>query len=251
MTTETTQATPAADDPNVQNGAAAPATEEAAASGEQQSQQAEGQQPQEEGQREQPKREPWFNRRIDELTKARREAERRAEALEAILRQRDNPGQQETPQAQQPQADPYQLAEQIANQRTLNEAANRTYQAGKEAYGDDFDAAVNTLRQVTDLSQRPDFLEAVVALPNAHEVYHHLGKNPDDAAHVLSLSPVKMAMELATLSAKVGRPKPQSRAPAPITPVGKSAAPASELVDELPTAEWMARREAQLAKRRG
>ncbi len=196
---------------------------------------------------EEPKREPWFLRRIDEVTKARREAERERDALRALIEQKDLiPAQKSQPTP----ADPYVLAKEIAHQQTLNDAANRTYQAGKAAFGADFDAAVQTLQQVADLSQRTDFIETVVELPNAPEVYHFLGKNPDEAAHILALTPAKMALALANISAKVGRPKPQSKAPAPITPVGRSAAPSSELSDDLPTAEWIARREAQLEKRR-
>ena len=244
MTEELIQATQAA--PEGTTAQETPANVIDAAQGEQQTQQPEGTQdaPQEP---EAPKRDPWYLRRIDEVTKARREAERERDALRALVEQR--PAATQTP-AQQPPADPYQLAQQIAHQQTLNDAANRTYEAGKAAFGGDFDVAVNTLRQVTDLSQRTDFLEAVTALPNAHEVYHYLGKNPDEAAHVLALSPVKMAIELATVAAKVGRPKPQSKAPAPITAVGRSASPSSDLSDDLSTAEWIARREAQLEKRR-
>ncbi len=226
-----------------------PANENDAVQGEQQTTQQSEEAHEDAKQPESPKRDPWYMRRIDELTKARREAEREREALRALVEQRPAAATA-APATQSTASDPYQLAQQIAQQQALNDAANRTYDAGKSAFGDDFDLAVNTLRQVTDLSQRADFLEAVTALPNAHEVYHYLGKNPDEAAHVLSLSPVKMAIELATVAAKVGRPKAQSKAPAPISAVGRSAAPSSDLSDNLSTAEWIARREAQLEKRR-
>lgn len=217
---------------------------ETAAEGEQQTQQANAEQPKTE---ETPKRDPWYLRRIDEVTKARREAERERDALRALVEQRGSTPEQPPAQAT---PDPYVLAQQIAQEQALNEAANRTYAAGKAEFGNDFDTAVQTLRQVSDLSKRPDFLEAVTALPNAHAVYHHLGTNPDEAAHILSLTPVKMAIELASVAAKVGRPKANSKAPAPISPVGRTAAPSSDLSDDLSTAEWIARREAQLEKRR-
>lgn len=194
---------------------------------------------------EEPKRDLWYNRRIGELTKARREAERENVALRAML----GKGQQNTTQPDNA-PDPYKLAQEIAKTQSLNDAANRTYSEGKKAYGADFDNAVVTLQQVADLSARTDFLEAVTSLPNAHDVYHHLGTNPDDAEHVLSLSPMKMAIELAKISAKVGRPKPSSKAPAPITPVSKSAGPSADLSDDMPTSEWIRRREEQIKKRR-
>lgn len=191
-----------------------------------------------------PKREPWYQKRIDELTKARREAERRAEALEAIVNQGKTT---ETPKLTT--ADPVQLAKEIAANERLNDAANRTYEAGKAAHPD-FDQAVQQMAQITDLSQRKDFLEAVTSLPNAHDVYYHLGKNPDEAAHVLSLPPVRMAIEIANISAKVGRPKPQSKAPAPVTPIKPASIPSGELSDDLPLDEWMRRRNEAKSKKR-
>lgn len=249
LNTEATQAAP--------EGTTAPETtaNENAAQVEQQTQPAETTQETTQ-EPEAPKRDPWYMRRIDELTKARREEERKNAALRALLEQRNAPATSATTpqQTSQQTPDPYQLANQIAQQRvqeqSLNDAANRTYDAGKAVYGADFDVAVQTLQQVTDLSQRADFLEAVTALPNAHDVYHYLGKNPDEAAHILSLSPVRMAIELATVAGKVGRPKAQSKAPAPISAVGRTASPSSELSDDLSTADWIARREAQLEKRR-
>ncbi len=193
-----------------------------------------------------PKHAPWYQKRIDELTKARREAERKAEALAAMIEQKTSP--ENTIRAPGSQKDAHAMAREIAATERINEAANRTYEAGKAAHAD-FDAAVQQMAQVADLSARQDFLEAVTSLPNAHEVYYHLGKNPDEAAHVLSLSPVKMALHLAQLSAKTSRPQPASKAPAPITVLGKTAAPTTDLTDDLPMDEWIKRREAQLAKR--
>lgn len=254
MNTEVNQATPAADDPEVQKGASAPANDPAAQGGQQDpngQQQPSGQEQQPEGQQQEPpaKRVPWFERRIDEVTAARREAERERDALRAMLQQRD-PAQQQQPSAQQPQPqaqpDPYKLAEEIAQRRSLDEAANRTFEAGVNSHGEAFVTAVRTLQQVTDLSQKPDFIEAVTSLPNAADVYFHLGSNPDEAAHVLRLPPVRMAMELARLSAAVGKPKPASKASAPITPVGRSSTPSSDLTDDMPIDEWMKRRQAQV-----
>ena len=258
MTEEVTQATPAADDPEVQKGASAPANDPAAQGGQQTPEgqpQPSGQEAQTDGQSNEPpaKRVPWFERRIDEVTAARREAERERDALRAMLQQQRDPAQQQQPGAQQPQPqaqpDPYKLAEEIAQRRALDEAANRTYEAGVASHGEQFVTAVRTLQQVTDLSQKPDFIEAVTSLPNAADVYFHLGSNPDEAAHVLRLPPVKMAMELARLSAAVGKPKPASRASAPITPVGRSSTPSSDLTDDLPIDEWMKRRQAQVDTR--
>ncbi|OYV49151.1 MAG: hypothetical protein B7X10_02185, partial [Burkholderiales bacterium 21-58-4] len=191
-------------------------------------------------------REPWFQKRINELTAKYRDEERKRQALEAILQA------PEGTKTETPPPDLDQLvnarAAQIAAQQALNEAAERTYQAGKGKHAD-FDAAVQGLSQVADLSQAPHFLEAITKLPNGADVYYHLGKHLDDAAHVLSLSPVNMALELARLSASVAKPASVSKAPPPITPVSGSAGGGSELSDDLPIGEWIKRREAQLKSR--
>lgn len=200
---------------------------------------------------EQPQRTPWYQKRIDELTRARREAERRAEALEAMM-SGNTSDEEDEPYQTQFQGNPQHLIEQRANelarQQALNEASNRTYSQGKAVH-DDFDAAVQGMGQLGEVAVQPAFLEAVTSLPNGHEVYYHLGKNLDEAAHVLSLPPVQMALELAKVSAKVGRPKKVSDAPPPASEsVTGSAKPSADLSDDLPIEEWMKRRDAQIKR---
>lgn len=198
-----------------------------------------------------PKREPWFQKRIDELTKARREAERRADALEALISAQGQP-QTHTPEnvpgAPMNDREIQRRAEAIAAQQRLNDEANRVYREGKAKHPD-FDVAVSQLIQVTDLSQKPDFLDAVTRLPNGADVYHHLGTHPDHASEILSLRGTALALELAKLSAELGKPKKGSGAPPPISPVGSSAVSSGDLTDDLPIGEWIRRREASLAKK--
>lgn len=190
-------------------------------------------------------REPWFQKRINELTWKARDEERKRQALEAILQ-----APKEAPETPAPNLDELvqQRAAAIAAQRTMAEAAERTYQLGKEKHAD-FDSAVQGLSQVADLSQAPHFIEAITKLQNGAEVYYHLGKNLDEAGHVLSLSPINMALELARLSASLGKPVSVSKVPPPVTPVAASAAASTGLADDLPIEEWMKRREAQLKAR--
>lgn len=192
-----------------------------------------------------PPREPWFQKRINELTAKYRDEERKRVALEAMLQSR-----QEKPPEAQPDIDALvtQRAREIAQQQAINDAANRTYESGKAKFAD-FDTAVNNMRNVADLTQHPHFLEAVTKLPNGADVYYHLGKNLDDAAHVLSLPPVHMGLELARLSATLGKPIQTSKAPPPGTPVGGAVGVSDGLSDDLPIGEWIKRREKQLQSR--
>lgn len=109
--------------------------------------------------------------------------------------------------------------------RSFAEATGRVLKAGQTAY-QDFDAKRAELVENfgEQLAARPDFFEAIVEMPNGHDVFYALASDPDQAESVLSLTPVKMAMALAKIASDVGKPaapvsKPISKAPAPIRPV--------------------------------
>lgn len=226
----TTGADPVADptlgvDPNAADGTPAKATDPAGDS-------AHGGSPSKD-----PAPEPWFQKRINALTAQKRETERENAALRAQLAQSKTP-----PASPDIESLVTQRARELARQQTLNEAANRTYADGKLKY-QDFDHAVHSIQAAGEVT--PEFLDSVTRLPNAADVYYFLGKNPDQAANILSLDGVPMALELAHLSAKLGKPKGISQAPAPTTTVGGTAGAPAGLTDDLPIAEWIRRREAQ------
>src|SRR5690349_16010524 len=175
-TTEPQQAVPEGEP------APAPATEQAPDSGTEQTQPTDAKsEAKPDESKEEPKRTPWFQQRIDELTRQRWEERRRAEALEAELTRyrqpQSQPDQQQQPNTQQPQADIEQLAmlraRQIAADQVFNEQCNKTYEAGKGAYPD-FDEAVRGLGMLTGGQVPRDFLDAVTALPNGQDVYYKL-----------------------------------------------------------------------------
>ena len=168
-----------------------------------------------------------FQDRIDALTRekweARRDADARAQRLAELERPQQHPGD--------PQ-DPVEVAKQQLRaeqaRRDFDSACNRTFQAGKTEFPD-FDQAVSALNAV-GAGNRPDFLAAVTQLPEGHRVYRQLASNLDDAARVLSLPPIQMAVELARLAvspaAREAAPPPRSlappvsNAPEPIRPIG-------------------------------
>jgi hypothetical protein len=88
-------------------------------------------------------------------------------------------------------------------------------------------------------------LEAVTQLPDAHKVLHHLGSNMDEAARILSLAPVPMALELAKLSQSAPKPKPVSKAPPPIKPIDGQPT-GTKSPEDMSMEEWVEWREAQL-----
>jgi len=168
----------------------------------------------------------WVQRRIDQLTREKHEEKRQREALEAQLRTYQQPAQGQQQPAQQPaaQTDVVKAAEQLLKQRDFDAACNKVFDAGKTEFPD-WDSSLKTFQMLGGAS--PDFLEAVTAMDAGHKVLHHLGQNPEAAERLLSLPPLRMAIELARLEATVGKstPPPVSSAPAPITPVGGKSAP--------------------------
>lgn len=165
----------------------------------------------------------WVQRRIDQLTREKHEEKRQREALEARLRELDPPAQQQPNQ----QITPDQIraeAKRIVQQEKFDDACNKVFDAGKAEFPD-WDASLKTFGMLGGAS--PEFLEAVTSMEAGHKVLHHLGQNPEAAERLLSLPPLRMALELARLESTVGQKKAPSvsNAPAPITPVGGKSAP--------------------------
>lgn len=201
------------------------------------------------------KREPWFQKRIGELTREKYEARRQAEdAAREVQQYRDQlarvqQGHQPTEQAQ-PNGDVGTLVQQEARrllaEQTFNQACNKVYAQGKTEF-QDFDQAVGNL-QMVGVSR--DFLEFTAASDAGAKLIHHLGKDLDEAARIAALPPVLMARELTRLELKLSQPtaKPVSKAPAPITPIaggGSSSKSTSEMTD----AEFAKWRKSQIAQR--
>ena len=197
---------------------------------------------------------PWARKRIDDLTREKHEAKRRADELEARVREMEaaqTAGRHATDDAEIDRL-ARERATQIAAEQRFNDACNRVYESGKTEF-QDFDQKLATLTQnlgnlnITTLS-------ALVEVDNPHKVLYHLGTDLNEAARILSLPPLKQAMELAKIGNNMSNTptKPASKAPAPITPkvgVGGGAQP-DIYSDKLSTSEWMELRNKQLKEKR-
>ncbi|MFM0020905.1 hypothetical protein [Paraburkholderia azotifigens] len=165
----------------------------------------------------------WVQRRIDQLTREKHEEKRQREALEQQLRQYQQPTESTTPK--QMTADEIRAeAKRLIQQEKFDDACNKVFDAGKTEFPD-WDSSLRTFQMLGGAS--PEFLEAVTAMDAGHKVLHYLGQNPEVAERLLSLPPLRMALELARLESTVGqaKPKPVSNAPAPINPIGGRSAP--------------------------
>jgi hypothetical protein len=189
----------------------------------------------------------WALKRINELTRQRHEAERtaqtksgEAERYRLLVEQMRNGEQGDQPQVpgQQPNIDEMvnQRAKQIAQQQAMAERGQSVAKIGGEAFPD-FQTAVQTL-DALGISQ--DSVESILGMDDAHKVLYTLGKNPEEAARILSLPPLQQGRELERLALKAGQPAPKavSKAPAPISPVDGSLTVETD-PSKMSTDEWM------------
>jgi hypothetical protein len=206
----------------------------------------------------------WKDRRIAQLTAKLREEQAKAKPATVTT----DPAAAAVAETQ---ADfDARVSARAAELTAGNEFNRQCSEAGKagEAAFPDFQDRVKQLVTLVDRNDPSQvqtynqFLSAALETGNAPQLIHALGGDLDEASRIMSLSPIKMAVELTKLAAKApqaaegGKDELQlSGAPKPITPVGGRAGPHTQIdptdpsrSDSLSTAEWMRRRNAQVTK---
>lgn len=183
--------------------------------------------------------------RVEEALAAKKEAERRAAALEARLKvleaqQAPNPDSYDDPTKFQ--ADLTSHAVKQARADELKEELQETRRSASEAQSQAWATKVNE-----SMARFPDYAEVVDRNPNFPQfsdefvdlVKDHdngpafaywLGKNPDEARRIASLPPVRQALELGRIEAKVSIPPPKrtSTAPPPAPKLAGGGSPSSQ-----------------------
>jgi hypothetical protein len=206
-------------------------------------------------------------KRLDELTKRYREAERREERLLALLERQGQGVQQHQPAPVHqgpPREDQYATYEEydeariayVVEQRFAakqQEEAMRQRQmsvsekieAGRAKY-EDFDDAVN------GIPMTPYIQQALIEADNTVEASYWLGKNPQEAQRIANLPPMKQALEIGRIAERLlaAEAKPQPPAPKPIPPtppqtVAGLSAGMNKTPEEMTMAEYKAWRESQ------
>lgn len=208
--------------------------------------------------------------RINELTRARRQAERERDLYAQQLQQFQSQ-QQPAPQghkppafedfndfnewgraiAEQAAAQARQVAAQEFAQRQQQaqvaqvfqsyEAREREYAAANPGYQDAMQALQSTVRY------GPEVLEVLAASDAAPAIVHYLGEHLDAADKLQRLPPHLAAAEIARIEARVKAPKakPVSKTPSP-APVLGGGSVAQKDPEQMTTDEWLAWRRTQL-----
>ena len=208
----------------------------------------EGEQPPAEGaeKTDPPKPKQTAQERIAEVTRLRREAERRAEAAEARLAELEKPrteepvtktlasGEPDPTKYDYGEADPQyikdlarhearqefaQLKEQDRRTAQVQEV-DRSWEASQDAARSkyaDFDQKVWEGAHNGEWACTPVMLEAIKSTESGGEVAYHLASNPDEARRIAALNPLSQVRELGKLEARLAAP------PTKEPPKGKSA----------------------------
>lgn len=177
---------------------------------------------------EKPKR-PWYEKRIDRVTKEKhdlvRENAKKDEIIANLMAGKSEDGEKTNLSQAEIDALIDKRAKELVNVRAFDEKCNAVYEDGNEEF-DDFKDAVANLGKLEMLTA--PFLELVTDLDKPHAILHYLGTNPEEADRIQSLPPAKQALALAKLEGKLPEKKKEekeiSKAPPPIKPIDSSKA---------------------------
>ena len=241
-----------------------------------------------------PKKAKGVQKRLDELTKQREDERRRAEAAESRLdralkaleyrqpteQKEDSEDPEPVKPAKTEDQDAYAIAledyiskkaawisrrevktalaeqDRKASEKQIQEAQN----AARTAYQGRIEKASEKYPDYHAVAESPD---VAVSIPMAHAILHHeqgpdiayfLGKNPQEAQRISSLTPAVQLVELGLIVAKLNTPAPPkppiSHAPKPIEPLKAGSEKAAKSPEDESMEEYAARRRKELNERR-
>lgn len=195
-------------------------------------------------------------KRIDELTRARREAERQAEYWQGVATQTAPEAQGDKPSRDDyAEQDDYieALTEWKAEQavtRVQRESANHARQSAWEAREAQTKASIPDYDAVVPVSTvpiKPHVVEALMDADAGPSLAYHLAKNPDVAARLNAMTPTRAAIELGRIETTLTAPavKVPSNAPTPITPITPQASGRTVDLSKASMEDYIAERKRQ------
>jgi len=202
-------------------------------------------------------------KRIDELTRARREAERQVEYWRGVATQTAQEAPAEKP-ARDHYADPDDYVEALAEwkaeqavakvqQQQANQAANNARQSAWQAR--EAEAVVGLPDYAAVVSGNttpvmPHVVDALLDSDHGPQLVYHIAKNPDVAARLNAMSATRAAIELGKLETTLMAPavKQPSNAPAPITPINTQSSGRSVDLTRVSMDDYVAERRRQGAR---
>lgn len=130
----------------------------------------------------------------------------------------------------------------MAQQQIVNQRANEIYSEGTKEFGRvEFDESVRAVNESFGQAM-PLVIDTLTEIPQAQKLIQFLGDNPDIMDDLAALPPHKLGVALANQAAKLSAPKPKplSKAPAPIRPIATQGASEPETNMERMSMEQLA-----------
>jgi len=185
--------------------------------------------------------------RINDLTRARREAERERDFYKGLVSQptpaspvegapKPTPASFDTYDEYVEALTDWKVEQTISRQSSVK--AQQTEVAVREAnWASKLEEARQTLPDYaevvgsSDVNIAPHVADALFDSDRGPELAYHMAQNPDYAERLNKLSPVKAAIELGRLEAALSTPvaKPTTKAPAPVSPIRSAPARQTDL----------------------
>lgn len=218
--------------------------------------------------------------RIDELTRARREAERQAEYWKQVATAKAQPSAQAAPD--KPKADDFkdygeyvealtdwkseraaERAEQKLLERMAEDSGARAAQSKAQTFSERQQQAIARMPDyaevvgASDTPLAPHVAEALLDSEHGPDLSYQFAKNPDLLIKLNGMSPTAANREIGRLEAAFGNPKapappaPEKRlttAPQPASTSLKSGASVTPNLADMPMEEYMKARKAQGAR---
>lgn len=244
MTEETTEAQAFEGEKPIDEQSATPAEPAPESSPEQPSERQEGEAAPSDEKGEAAKAPDGVQQRINEITRKRREAERRADNAERKLREIEGRDMSDMSYEDENAHRTLNLMrkEQVeADRETAQELAAEAYQARVDVAVQKF-PDYHAVTGNPGLHITPAMAEVILDSDLGPDIAYHLGKNPSEAVKIARLNPASQAAALGRLEAQISAPKPTKKpAPAPVEPVGgKSTAAAVKDPAKMSMSEYIA-----------
>ena len=153
------------------------------------------------------------------LAKMLREEKRRARQLEQQAQVLA--GQRQETRDETVEREVQMRAAQMAHQQQVNAKANEIYQNGVKEFGAvQFQESVQAVNEAFG-QQMMVVIDTLTEIDGAQKLINWLADNPDLAENYAALPPHKLGAALARQAEKLNAPKPKplSKAPAPVTPI--------------------------------
>jgi len=226
-------------------------------------------------------KDPWYKKRIDELTKDKHDARRQAERLEQMLEKQEqilrqySPIQDQAPslappepsqfaggqydprymdammqytresavmEAKQAVAQEYEQRARVQTQQVAQAKLETAEAAARVRYAD-YDSIIERITSDPILAQNQTIREAILGMENGPDIAYQLGRNLDVAYEISNMSPIQAGMRLALI---IRQDAKSSTAPKPIKPInGTGGTNNVKSYSEMSTSEYIAARNAE------